>query len=242
MRHYKYPYRNFLCGHLVFRSKKPRSLALGASFLILSIFVLAGCLSVSNSPEARFYALTPVEDSQGIEKYNIPSDVIIGFGPLSIPEYLSRPQIVTMDKDNLLEFSQFDRWGESLDSALNSLISRDLEALLSGTLVESYPWNPAIPVKYQVIVEVTTLEIRMDQEMFLAAQWSLIDVANGKMLSIKKSEFRDPVEPRNYSGIARTLSRQTALLAGQIAQEISSLEVPPPDSGTGNKKNSGGND
>lgn len=242
MRHYKYPYRNFLCGHSVFRSKRPRGLALGISFIILSVFGFAGCLSVSNSPEARFYALTPVEDSQGIEKYNIPSDIIIGFGPLSIPEYLSRPQIVTMDKDNLLEFSQFDRWGESLDSALDSLISRDLEVLLSGAVVESYPWNPAIPVKYQVIVEVTALEIRMDREMFLAAQWSLIDAANGKMLSIKKAEFRDPVEPRNYFGIARTLSRQTALLAGQIAQEISLLEVPPPDSGAVNKNSSGGND
>jgi uncharacterized lipoprotein YmbA len=72
---------------------------------------LIGCMSVPNSPTPRFYMLQAVNENQVSKKTNIASDVVIGVGPVKIPEYQDRPQIVTQDKEEMLKFAQFDRWG-----------------------------------------------------------------------------------------------------------------------------------
>ncbi len=92
------------------------------------------------------------------EKINIPPGVIIGIGPVKIPEYLDRPQIVTKTKDKMLNFAQFDRWGESLDLGLARLIREDLTIMLPGAKLTLYPWNPSMAVKYQIAIEVIQLD------------------------------------------------------------------------------------
>ena len=193
---------------------------------LIFTLTLSGCLSVPNSPTPRFYTLNAVEESRPAEKFNIPSAIIIGVGPLKIPEYLNRPQIVTQDKDKMLTFAQFDRWGESLDLGLERLISENLTAMLGGATIKMFPWNLAIPVSYQVIIEVLQLESELDKDLFFVVQWSVIDIESEKMVLIKTSEFRHPVEPHNYSGLAKTLSAACASLSSEIATALAALPEP----------------
>jgi uncharacterized lipoprotein YmbA len=194
-----------------------------------AVFVLAlsGCISVPNSPSPRFYMLQSVNENEVSKKVNITPDVLIGIGPVKIPEYQDRPQIVTLGKDNMLEFAQFDRWGESLDLGLTRLIGEDLTAMLPGAKVTLYPWNSAIAVKYQVVVEIIRFDNRLDKDMFLVAQWQIIDAQNAKTVDIKRSEFRQPIMPQNYSGLAKTLSAACASLSGEIAEALAKLEIHP---------------
>ena len=71
-------------------------------FLVLD---LSGCVSVPNSPTPRFYMLETVNENQSSKKINIASDALIGVGPVKIPEYLDRPQIVTQGKEKMLKFA-----------------------------------------------------------------------------------------------------------------------------------------
>ena len=80
------------------------------------------------------------------------------------------------------------------------IIGEDLAVILPGAKFTLYPWNPAIPVKYQVVVEIVQLDSELDKELFLIAQWTVIDVQSTKTMIIKKSEFRQPIAPHNYSG------------------------------------------
>jgi uncharacterized lipoprotein YmbA len=196
------------------------------SYLILSL-PLAGCLSVSNSPNSRFYTLRTLDKTQVGQKFNFPADKIIGVGPVKVPAYLNRPQIVTKDKNRMLTFAQFDRWGESLDLAINRLINEDLIAILPGANIEMYPWNLFIPVRYKVYIDVVEMESRLDNDLFFAAQWSIIDLKNKKMAVTKRSEFRRPIEPHNYSGLVEALSIVCASLSAEIAQELVSLADQP---------------
>jgi hypothetical protein len=182
---------------------------------------------MSNSPTPRFYALQAIDENYTGEKFNIPSSVIIGIGPVTVPEYQNRPQIVTQDTNSLLTFAQFDRWGEPLDIALLRLISEDLSVLLPDVTLEISPWNLAVPVKYQVIIDVVRLESRLDKDLSFTAQWSVIDLENKKMMLTKRSEFSKPIEPHNYSGLAKTLSTECASLSGEIAKTLSSLTAQP---------------
>lgn len=189
------------------------------------VLILGGCIAISNSPPPRFYALQAIDDSQVSEKFDIPSSVIIGIGPVKVPEYQNRPQIVTQDTNNLITFAQFDRWGEPLELALPRLVSADLSVMLPGANLEISPWNLAVPVKYQVIMDVVRLESRLDDDLSLTVQWSVIDLENKKMMLTKKSEFSKPIEPHNYPGLVKTLSMECALLSGEIAKTLSSLVV-----------------
>ena len=171
--------------------------------------------------------LQAVSGDQISKKMDLVSDVLIGVGPVKIPEYQNRPQIVTRDKEKMLQFAQFDRWGESLDLGVARLIEEDLTGMLPRAQLTLYPWNSAIPVKYQVIVEIVQLDSELDKDLFLAAQWLVIDAQNTKTLVIKRSEFRQPVMPRDYSGLAKTLSAACASLSGEIAEALATLEAHP---------------
>ncbi|MFH1717973.1 MAG: PqiC family protein [Planctomycetota bacterium] len=188
--------------------------------------VLSGCISTSNSPMPRFYMLQAICEKQVSKKINIASDVVIGIGPVRIPEYQDRPQIVTQDKEKMLKFAQFDRWGESLDLGMARLIGENLAVMLPEAKFTSYPWNSSIPVKYQVVVEIVQLDSELDKDLFLVAQWLVIDTENAKTMIIKRSEFRQSIIPQNYSGLAKTLSMVCASLSSEIAESLATLETP----------------
>ncbi len=193
----------------------------------LSVFIFSGCLSISNSPEPRFYMLKTMDKGQVSEKFDIEPGVIAAVGPIGIPEYQDRPQIVTMDKEGMLKFAQVDRWGEPLDSALGRLITDNLTVMLPAASFHIYPCNFAIPLTYQVVVDVIQLDSRLDKDMFLVCQWSIIDAKNRQMLLTKRSEFRQPVNPHNYSGLTGALSAACASLSSEIAATLAELSKQP---------------
>jgi len=151
--------------------------------------------------------------------------MIIGVGPVKIPEYLDRPQMVTVNKAKMLQFAQFDRWGESLDLGLARLVREDLSVMLPKAKLTLYPWNPSMALKYQVVVEVVQLDSELDGDMFFAVQWTVIDVPNSKTVLIKRSEYREAIIPQNYLGLAKTLSTACSTLSTQIAQALGSLKI-----------------
>jgi len=199
------------------------------SCMVMSVaclaLVLSGCVSVPDSPSSRFYMLQAADGNQVSKKTNIASDAVIGVGPVKIPEYQDRPQIVTQDKEKMLKFAQFDRWGEPLDLGMARLIEENLAVMFPESKFTLYPWNSSVPVKYQVVVEIIQLDSKLDGDMFLVVQWLVIDVQNMKTMIIKRSEFRQSIIPQDYSGLAKTLSMACASLSSEIAESLSTLET-----------------
>lgn len=194
------------------------------SVLICLALSLSGCMSIPTSPTPKFYMLSAINKDQVTKILKISPNVIIGIGPVKIPEYLNRPQIVTINKDKLLQFAQFDRWGESLDLGLARLVREDLVLMLPAAKLTLYPWNPNTAVKYQVTLEVVLLDSEIDKDMHFVVQWSIIDQQDMKTLLIKRSEFRTAISPQNYAGLVNTLSTNCSSLSDQIAQAITSLK------------------
>jgi len=196
-------------------------LGLGAVGLIL---IISGCISIPNSPTSRFYMLSIVDENQVSKKIDLASNMVIGVGPVKIPEYLNRPQMVTLSKEKMLQIAQFDRWGESLDLGVASLIREDLTVMLPKAKLTLYPWNSSVVVKYQVIAEIVQLDSELNGDMSFVVQWMIIDVQNSKVMIIKRSAFHQPIIPPNYSGLAKTLSSACASLSSQIAEALATLK------------------
>lgn len=195
------------------------------TILVCLLLVLAsgGCVSVSNSPTPRFYALQTADANKVGEKYNVPSSVIIGIGPVKIPEMLNRPHIVTLDENDQIKFAQFDRWAEPLEFALPRLISADLSLVLPDATLVISPWNPSIPVKYQVIVEIVRLDARLDKELSLTARWSIIDLTDKEMIFTRRTDLSKPIDPHDYFGLVKTFSAECAALSAEIGKALAAL-------------------
>jgi len=200
-------------------------LKLGSACFALT---LGGCISLPNSPispNPRFYMLSAINQPEVSKKINITPGVIIGVGPVKLPEYLNRPQMVTKDSHGILKFDEFDRWGESLDLGIARLIREDLTVMLPGAKLTLYPWNPSMAVKYQVNAEVVQLDSELDGDMVFVVQWVIIDAQNSKTVMIKRSEFRIPIMPQNYSGLVKTLNQACASLSSQITRGLATLKI-----------------
>ncbi|MFA4989861.1 MAG: PqiC family protein [Candidatus Omnitrophota bacterium] len=167
--------------------------------------------------------LSPITQDQVTEKFDITPGVIVAVGPVNIPGYQDRPQIVTRDKNGMLKFAQFDRWGEDLDLALARRFTDNLTLILPGASFQIFPCNFAIPLDYQVIVDIVQLDSELEKNMVLAAQWSIINAKNRKMLLTKRSQFIQPINPHNYHGLIQALNASCAALSSEIAGNLAEL-------------------
>ncbi len=193
-------------------------------FCVISAFLLSGCLAVQSSPTPRFYMLHSISKDTAVQKFDIPKETIIEIGPVNIPQYLDRPQIVTQDKNKMLFFAQFDRWGEFLDSSLTRVISENLTLMLPEVSLQMFPCNLTIPLKYQVIIDIVQLDSSLDSGVYLVAQWSIIARQNNQMLFTKRSEVSQVINKHSYSGLAEAISAASLSLSTEIAQALSSLQ------------------
>ncbi|MDD4183719.1 MAG: PqiC family protein [Candidatus Omnitrophica bacterium] len=193
---------------------------------VVFILFLNGCMSVSNSPNPRFYTLYASDKEKNSQEFNIPANTIIGIGPVRIPEYLNRPQIVTNNKDKTIFFDEFNRWAESLDFALARLINNDLTLIIPKTSLQMFPWDLTIAVKYQVIVDVVQLENNLNHDLLFVTQWSIIDLEKKRAVFTKRSEFRHDIYPHNYYGLTEALSAATMSLSKEVAQGLVSVVKP----------------
>lgn len=192
---------------------------------LLILVFQAGCLSTPDSPAPRLYMPQSLSADQGVGKFNLDPGTIIGVGPVRVPEYLDRPQMVTQAKDGTLNLAQFDRWAEPLSSAIMRLIDEDLALMLVGADIVKFTWNISIPVKYQVTVDVLQMDASLDGNLFLAAQWSIIDLNKKQMIYTKRSEISKPVTPADYFGMRDALSASCAILSTEIAKELSAIAI-----------------
>ena len=99
--------------------------------LIMLSVVLAGCVGTNPSQPARFYMLSPTNDTKTPAQANIGEGrITIGIGPVEIPEYLNRAQIVTRVSPTELKLAEFDRWAEPLNNNFSRVLAENLTSLL----------------------------------------------------------------------------------------------------------------
>jgi uncharacterized lipoprotein YmbA len=197
--------------------------------LALGLSAASGC---TTSPPADFYVLSyDAGGGKGAATTTMREGVALGVGPVSLPKYLDRPQIVTRDSDNQLDLAEFDQWGGNLQDNFTLVLAEVLSSDLSTDRVSIYPWQSSVPVDYQISVQVNAFERNAAGESILDARWSVLDGKSQKVLSMGRSIYRQPATAGtgpgatkpDYDAIAAAMSRSIALLGQDIADRIASL-------------------
>ncbi len=189
------------------------------SVLILfcgSLLVLFGCAS----DPTKFYVLTPSLPAEIASETDQSTPLAIGIGPIVLPDYVNRPQIVTMSGQNEVIIDEFHRWGESLNNNVSRVLSDNLAMLLSTENINTYPWNRMIPIDYQVKIHVTRFDSELGNEATLVARWIIATDQGRNEIKRKKSVIHTPLTDESYDAIAVAQSRAFGQLSQEIASEI----------------------
>ncbi|UCH21929.1 MAG: membrane integrity-associated transporter subunit PqiC [Deltaproteobacteria bacterium] len=183
---------------------------------------LGGCASIS--PPANFYVLSSITES-GTSPAPVgnESKIAIGVGPVNIPDYLDRSQIVTRSSPNELKVAAFDRWAESLKSSFPRVLTENLSALLNTNQVAVFPWRKAIGIEYQVIVDVVRFDATIGGNAVLVARWRILGNGGNKLYVIKKSTFTVSTNTDDYAELVSAQSQTLTDFSREIAEAIKAI-------------------
>jgi uncharacterized protein len=193
------------------------------AMLSLALLVLGGC---GSTPPTRLYVLPTLTDASPPTS-TAKRDLTIGVGPVTLPPYLDRPQIVTRASRVKLDLAEFDQWAASLQDTVARVLAENLSLLIPTDRVVLHPWPRTTAIDYQVIVEVTQFDRALGGEVVLVARWS-ITAANEQELMMRKARFSAPAGGRDYKATVTAMSRTLEALSRDIAATIQSMAQQPP--------------
>ena len=197
--------------------------------LALFFMILTGCAS---SPYSKFYQLNPLQKSALITRDASPEQkLMIAIGPVRIPDYLDRPQIVTRAGKNELRLSEFDRWAGSLESDVTRVLVEDISSLLAADRFFVVRWTPylesRVPASYRVEVLVERFEGTLGDSVLLKAQWAVF--AKDKRLLLKKeAEISEQMNGSSYDALVAAMSSALERLSRDISGGINASTTTPP--------------
>ena len=192
---------------------------------------IAGCSYMAKAilaPQkdiSKFYLLTPTADAAApatAQTTGNTSNFTLGLGPIKLPPYLDRPEVVTRAAPNRLELSKEDRWGESVQNGFTRAMERDLAAQ-SGTAVIVFPWYNTVHIDMQVQIDVYRFEADAQGTATLSAKWTILDSTGKNILYTVESNLTQPSKPGDNTEAAAALSRDIGDLSAQIANMLQQL-------------------
>ena len=187
---------------------------------------LAGCSSLLPKPQPNssgIYLLTSPLKAADRQGYPRSVQISLGVGPVHLPGYLDRREILTRVAQSRLDVSQNDRWAEPLDENFTHVLAQNLSVLLGSDGVISYPWPFAKSPDYRVTVEVLQFECNSALEAQLSARWWIIDRNGTGAPEPKESRLTRAATDRSTDASVAALSETVADLSRQIAQAVIAL-------------------
>jgi len=181
-----------------------------------------GCLGGTSAP-TRFYTLVPMAgpptEAAPLSGERGPA---VGVGPVTLPGYLDRREIVTRRGREEIELGEFDHWSEQLKDGAARVLGENLAILLHTDRVALLSWRGTRPVQYQVAVEVARFEGAAGADVTLEARWRILG-GDGKELALRRSTVTEVAGAPGYGALVAAMSRALGALSREIATAIRAL-------------------
>lgn len=183
---------------------------------LLVALSLAACGITGTSPEPRFYTLTseaPPPSAASSTTY------LVIVGPVTVPEVVDRPQIVTRTAENRVELAEQSRWAAPLRSEIPRIIADNLARLLEGARTATTEQRAAGTPDYRVLIDIQRFE-SSSEDATIQASWSVRTKDVATTLS-GRSLVTEPAGA-GHEALVAAHSRALAKLAAEIAAAVRS--------------------
>jgi uncharacterized lipoprotein YmbA len=185
-----------------------------------------GCLG--RSPQVRFYTMSGMPGPSTAE---VAEDLAIGVGPVQLPGYLDRPELVTRAEGSQLEVDEYNRWAGGLESNLLRALGDDLGTRLATQRVVVYPTDAPFPLDYRVTLDVQEFEGRPGHELVLRVRWVIRAPDAGRGPWSGQSLIRRSLSGGGVEDLVAGHDEAVGLLADAIASRIAELAAERRDAG-----------
>jgi uncharacterized lipoprotein YmbA len=188
-------------------------------FIGIFATLLVGC---SGTPtKSNYYLLNAFQNIGAVEiMKSDEGGVILGLGPVTLPEYVNRVQVVTRTSRNEITFSEYDRWAEPLKMNVIRVLKENLAELLHTDGIFVYPWPLGSAVEYIVTADVIRFDAQPADSSVLEVRWSLSRGNDRKLILNKKSRFETPVKSSRYDDLVASLSSGLNEFSREVATAV----------------------
>ena len=178
------------------------------------LLTMTGC---GTTPPPNFYQLT---ENAGTQLSGLERGIAVGVGPVNVPSYLDRPQIVIRGLDHQLVLSEFNRWVEPLTDSISRVIVVNLSNSLESTRVYKIPRrNKAIPLEFRIEIDIARFDGMLGGDALLVARWTLYDRQN-KPLVTKVSIIKESSGGEGFDLLIAAQNRTLQNLSQEIYAAI----------------------
>ena len=140
-------------------------------------------------------------------------------GPVTVPGYLDRPQIVTRKGRDEIELAEFALWSEPLKNSVSRTLGENLATLLRTDRVAIFPSRGCRVVQYQVVIDVARFDGSTEGDLVLDARWR-IQEGNGKELVMGRSTLNEATGAPGCVAQAAAMSRALGRLSQDVATAL----------------------
>ena len=188
--------------------------------VIILTLVLSGC--ARDSKPVQFYMLNADSGVAGTTRVPVSANApVIGLGPIHIPEYLNRPQMIVAISDNQYQLSEDHRWAERLDQNISLALIKALPRQLGTDRIVRYPWSQRQAVDYQVGIDILEFNVDAGGQSRLIAQWYV--KRKDKPTIDKRSVYQFPASTTDYAVMVKAQSQCLTKLGEEIAVTLRQL-------------------
>jgi len=187
-------------------------------FLFWLPFGLGGC--ASHSPQTSFYQLVPLAELGELNGASPSHDFSVGVGPITIAEYLKRPQIVTRQSSSQLKIEEFHRWAGLLEKDIATVLVANLTDLIGSEKVVTYPWDQFAKPDYRVVYDISRFDGTPGGDAVLTVRWTVFDTAAGEAQKVFNISYREAMADQGYETLVKAQSHLLAQLSRDIAAEL----------------------
>lgn len=183
--------------------------------------VAAALLAACSSPRTNFYTLNA---DPALETTGASISVPVVVGPVTVPELVDRPQLVTRLSGNEVQLNEFSRWGEPLKTGVADVIAADLSRLLGASRVSASSQSVAGTDMFRVRVDIVQFDSMPGDSVAIDAMWT-VRVEGHERLITGRSTVREQVQGTDDAALVAAHSRALASVSRDIAAAI--RRVPP---------------
>ncbi len=190
-----------------------------AKLTVLALALAASACSVlgPKPDSSRYFLLRPLAETGSGPALD---DLVLGVGPMDVPDYLDRTEMIELVGPYEVRYSPQDRWVEPLGTQLRRVLGENLIALLGPDRVVTYPWYQEERVGLQVEVVFEPIRLSDDGNWEGDAYWLIRDGASRAERDRGAFLIRLGSAPVDGGAVAARLSDEVRRMSGEIATAV----------------------
>jgi uncharacterized lipoprotein YmbA len=199
----------------------------GLGILLFALGSILGSCSpfgAGTQRDTQYYVLSSMQSNAApVQTLADLSDIGIGVGPIRMPLYLDRSDIVTRGSSNQVEIAEFAQWAGPLPENFSRVLAENLSVLLATDKVGIFPFFRRGSIDYNVTIYVTRFDGMPGDKAHLRARWSILDRTRKQAFFETHSEIIQPTADNTTEALVAAKSETISDLSREIAAAI--LEV-----------------